>query len=278
MKGDFIAKLKAQLSYLSGVEKKIAQEILRDARAFIEMTMAELSDKIGVSQGSIVNFAKKMVGGGFPRLKIEIAACLEGYKPLGDDACGVQVYESIAFGAQSAVQNTQKLNDSGVIERVAQLIRTAKKVELVGVYRSGLVANDFCYQLMDIGIPAIYIPDFYSFTVSASMLESHDLLIAVSSTGRTKVVLDAVSLAKENGAKIVVITQNPLSPIAKLADEILVAADSGTSIMAIPCEVRISQLALVDAVCEYLRAHSDLQTKQQFERNRIILNMQAVED
>ena len=188
------------------------------------------------------------------------------------------MYESIAFGAQSAVQNTQKLNDSGVIERVAQLIRTAKKVELVGVYRSGLVANDFCYQLMDIGIPAIYIPDFYSFTVSASMLESHDLLIAVSYTGRTKEVLDAVSLAKENGAKIVVITQNPLSPIAKLADEILVAADSGTSITAIPCEVRISQLALVDAVCEYLHTHSDLQTKQQFDRNRIILNMQAVED
>ncbi len=282
MKKEFLVELQTQMPYLSTVEKKIAEEIIRDPRTFVEWTMAELSERIGVSQGSIVNFAKKFTSGGFPRLKVAVASCIVGENVKQGSAAtidnGLQAYKKVTDGLQSAIHNTAGLNSDGAIERVAELILAAKKVELCGVYRSGLVANDFYYQLLDIGIPAIFIPDFYSAAVSASMLESDCVLIAISHTGRTREVLDAAMLAKENGAKIVVITKNRFSPIAKLADEVLISTACDDFLTATANEVRMSQLALTDAVCEYLSARMDQESEQRFSRNLKIRNMHSVED
>ena len=283
MQGNLIKELQAQLSFLSMVEKKIAMEIIENPKEFAQGTLIGIADKIGVSQGSIVNFAKKFTTGGFPRLKVEVAASISGehgipYSKVNANDSGVETYKKVIGGLQNALYNAEKLNADGVIERVAWLIRHAKKVELCGVYRSGLVANDFYYQLLDIGIPAMFNADFYSFTVSASMMESDGLMIAISHTGQTKEVLDAVTLAKENGAKVVAITKNRFSPIAKLADEVLLAPDSGDSLTGLGSEVRIAQLSVTDAICEYLRMHTDVESEERFYRNRKILNMHNVED
>ena len=66
-------KIQAELEFLSKTERKIAEYILKNPESFIGFSAIELSQKAEVSQGSINNFSKKYVNGGFSELKKHLA-------------------------------------------------------------------------------------------------------------------------------------------------------------------------------------------------------------
>jgi len=76
MKQKLLRELRSNLDYMSNVERRLAEVILQDPRRFVSYSLGELAELAQVSQGSIINFANKFCGGGFPALKMEIAASL----------------------------------------------------------------------------------------------------------------------------------------------------------------------------------------------------------
>lgn len=249
MQENLLNQLKANKPFMSTVEKKITDVILEDAKGFLTCGIAEFATTAGVSQGSVINFANKFAHGGFPELKLQIATCFAGsYDGLANSLVGL---EKRIDCVNKAFISTNSQNDNEVIEKVANLIIKAKKVEIYGIYRSAVVATDFYFQLLQMGIPANFVSDVLTCAVSASLLQKDSLVIAVSSSGRTKDVIDAVKLAKENGVKVVCITANKNSPLAKLADYVLVACACGTSEQ-MALEIRLSQLVITDAICEHI--------------------------
>ena len=110
------------------------------------------------------------------------------------------------------------------------------------------------------------------------MLDQDSLVIAISSSGQTKDIIDAVSLAKENGVPVVLMTANRISPLAKLADEVIIAAPSGISQSTRSNEIRISELVLVDALCAYLRSRIDETGENRYFNIKNILTSHSVDD
>ncbi len=283
MEGYILDELKANSAYFSAVECHIADVILRDPARFTKYSLAELAQDAGVSQGSIVNFSHKFAGGGFPTLKLRVAACLSDYR---QSAVGVvekndDAYTILQKNTQnilSALKSTEAANDEKTLKQAAEYILAAKKVEIYGVFRSALVATDFCYQLLQLGIPASVVSDVLTCAVSACMLPKDSLVIAVSYTGQTKDVLDAVKLAKANGVPILCLTGNRNSPLAKLSDLVLVAGCSGNSFLGLQSEIRISQLALVDALCTYLQNGMYESGKERFFKMETILDSHSVNE
>ena len=55
-------------------------------------------------------------------------------------------------------------------------------------------------------------------TISATTLKSKDVVIALSYTGETKEILDALKYVKENGAKIIGITMVGNNSLSKICD------------------------------------------------------------
>ena len=275
MDSKIIREIKSNLEYMSGVERKIADIILSDAKKFTALSLQELSIIAGVSQGSIINFANKFAGGGFPALKIAIARCVatETEEAEGEK----RPLKSFTDGACAALKNTASINNESVLISVAEKILKAKKVEIYGVYRSAVVATDFYYQLLQMGIPANFVSDVLTCAVSASLLDKDSLVIAISSSGQTKDVIDAVKLAKGNSVPVVCITGNKNSPLAKLSDDVLVAAPSGSAVYDSNTEIRLSQLLLTDTVCEYIVKRSK-ERRENFELMYKILNSHSVED
>lgn len=82
--GNLLSELQASFAFLSHAERKIAGVLLKDPERFIGCSLRELSALADVSQGSIVNFAGKYAHGGFPHLKLRVAASLAGFgsRPL----------------------------------------------------------------------------------------------------------------------------------------------------------------------------------------------------
>ncbi|MBE7043098.1 MAG: MurR/RpiR family transcriptional regulator [Ruminococcaceae bacterium] len=276
-------KLKANLAFYSSVEKRIADLILADPKTFISYSMAELSDVAGVSQGSINNFAKKMVNSGFTDLKLQIAQQMTEFSPkpfsLIERGDGIKdVLQKSIHEVTTAFSNTAELNGEGTLQRVVDIILNARNIDLYGIMQSGIIATDFYSQLMQLGLSAKYVNDVLMCPVSASMLNEQDLVIAISTSGKTKDVLDGVKIAKKNGVTVIGMTRNPNSPLAKLSDEVLLITSSGSSISTNTPEIRLSALFLIDSLCAYLRSKLGDRGEERYFKMSEILNTHSVND
>lgn len=283
MPKNIFTELKTGYDFLTKSEKKIADLLLCDPQKFITYSTVELSKKANVSQGSINNFSKKFSSGGYSSLKLKVAACLSSQeeKPFTvldktksiKDALEIKINENMA-----AFRNTLEINDEATLKNVVDKILKAEKIEIYGVFHSGIAAKDFCYQLIQLGIPATFVEDTLMCAVSASMLNKNCLVIAISSSGCTKEILDAAELAKSNGVPIISIVGNKFSPLAQLSDDVLLTASSGITISDRSNEIRLSQLLITDALCSYIRSIVDTGGKEFYYRLKKILSSHSVND
>ncbi|MEE1224211.1 MAG: MurR/RpiR family transcriptional regulator [Clostridia bacterium] len=283
MAENIISKLKTNINFLTNVEKKIAALIIENPGEFITYSMHELVKKADVSQGSIINFSKKFVNGGFPELKLKIASDIskngvEAFDIVNSTDSAKEVLRKNIQSCNMAFQFTDEANSEEVLLRVTEKILKAKKVEIYGVFRSAAVASDLYYQLLQLGIPASFVSDILTCSVSAQMLDKNSLVIAVSASGNTKDVVDAVRNAKENNAYVVALTSNINSPLAKMSDDVLIASAGGNSFSSSPTEIRMSQHLLNDTICAYIRSRIDGKNKERYIKLRNILNSHSVEE
>lgn len=100
---------------------------------------------------------------------------------------------------------------------LADMLPRAKCTFVTGAGRSGLVARTFGMRLMHAGLPA-FIPGE---TISPAA-DQDDLLVAISCTGQTGYTDYMARRARGLGAKVVVLTAEPESPLAKDADKVVV--------------------------------------------------------
>jgi len=90
------------------------------------------------------------------------------------------------------------------------------KVLVMGAGRSGLVGRAFAMRLLHLG--------FNSYVLGETIVPAigkNDLVIAISGSGRTKLILTAAEAAREAGAKLIAITSYYDSPLAKIADVVV---------------------------------------------------------
>ncbi len=278
MSDNIISKLKANINYLTNTEKKIAAIILESPNEFITYTMQELAKKTNVSQGSIINFSKKFACGGFPELKIQIATsalsepvAIPEVVKSGDTI--TDVLSKMIEARNSSFELTRQVNNEETWKRVIDKIIAAKKIEIYGIFQSATVATSLCYNLMQLGISASFVSDILTCAISATMLDKNSLVIAISSSGRTKDILDAVKNARFNNVPVIAITSNINSPLAKISDDVLIASTSN-SIM----EAYASGNLIADTICAYIKSTLRNEAKNKYFNINRILSSHSVEE
>jgi len=91
------------------------------------------------------------------------------------------------------------------------------KILVMGAGRSGLVGKAFAMRLLHLGFQVYVLGE----TIVPRISEG-DVVIAISGSGRTKLIVTAAEAAKQVGAKIIAITSYPDSPLGRLADVVVV--------------------------------------------------------
>ena len=116
---------------------------------------------------------------------------------------------------------SRRLNPSQVNSMIETLLKVyesngKKRILVMGAGRSGLVGRAFAMRLLHLGYNAYVLGD----TIVPSIGEG-DVVIAISGSGRTKLIITAAEAAKQVGATVVAITSYPDSPLGKLADVVV---------------------------------------------------------
>lgn len=256
MSKNIFTELKTSYGYLTRVERILSDAILSEPHRFVTLTMAELSRSAGVSQGSINNFARKFSHGGFSALKLRVASCLSSCQPQSADCANSSSIKGIMRQKLSSVplsfSSAVDLNEERALQSALQYILRAQKLVIYGVYHSGIAGRDLCYRLIQLGIPATFVDDTLMCAVSAATLGEQDLVIAISSSGQTSDIINAVEIAKENRVPILCLTCNRFSPLARLSDEVLISSSPSNDSFDRVGEIRMAQLFVIDTLCAYL--------------------------
>ena len=109
----------------------------------------------------------------------------------------------------------RRISPASLIDAVS-MISDAERIFLAGAGRSGLGIRGFAMRLMHLG-KNIYVVG----ETTTPAISTTDLLVIGSGSGRTGSLLTMARKAKEIGAKILLLTIDPNSPIGQLADHIV---------------------------------------------------------
>jgi 6-phospho-3-hexuloisomerase len=106
--------------------------------------------------------------------------------------------------------------DENSTRRLIKRIENSKRIFLYGGGRSGLIAEAFAMRLIQLGIESHVVGES-----SAPQIKKNDLVILISGSGETKITKEIADNAKKLKAKIILITSNKNSSIAKKSNMIL---------------------------------------------------------
>lgn len=109
-----------------------------------------------------------------------------------------------------------KLNPEQVkqmLDTLEKAYRSGHKVLVMGAGRSGLVGRAFAMRLMHLGFNVYVLGE----TITPS-IGKDDVVVAISGSGRTKLIVAAAEAAKKVNATIIAVTSYPDSPLGQLAD------------------------------------------------------------
>ncbi|MCX6685789.1 MAG: 6-phospho-3-hexuloisomerase [Methanoregula sp.] len=127
-----------------------------------------------------------------------------------------RVQEMMQLMASKIRAISKAISDEDVEKFLSELLH-GKRIYVIGAGRSGLVAKAFAMRLMHLGLPTFVVGE-----IITPALNSDDVMVVFSGSGKTKTVADIAETAKEIGAHICLITSNADSRIGKIADCIVI--------------------------------------------------------
>lgn len=255
---DIFSSIKLAYASMSDIERSIANYILTQPSVFINRTTRALAGELGVSEGSIVNFANRVGAGGFTQLKIKVAMNLrssmsEGSAEVGEKSGALGMFHTMMRNAIKSFQDTSSIITEEMLRVVADALMSAKgRIEIYGVGSSSMVVNDAYYRLMRIGLPVYGVTDPHISSVSAAFLTPACVAIGISYSGKTVETLRTIEIAKRQGAKIIALTSYARSPLAQLADHVLIAVAKEAERYDEAVASRLTQILLLDSLCAYI--------------------------
>lgn len=122
-----------------------------------------------------------------------------------------------------AVSDLIKRLDHRFAAAVDLILKSRGRVVVSGIGKSGHIARKIASTLASTGTPAFFVHPAEASHGDLGMVARDDVLIALSNSGESEELLAIVPLLKRQGAKLVAMTGNPESTLAREADVALYA-------------------------------------------------------
>ena len=245
-------RIRMMLPEMSPLESRIIERLLR-ADFDETVPLKAVADGAGVSEAMVVKTAKKLGFDGFRELRAALVAyrrqpSVDLHQELRPEDTAETILQKVFRTSIQALEETLAILDLAAFRRTAELIHGSRQRDFYGLGGSAQIARDVAHKFLRIGIRASVFDNSHMMAMSANLLGSGDLVVAFSHSGRSSGLVEAVRLAKGNGAAIVAVTNYESGPIAELADAVLCSAAQGSPLTGENAAARIAQLNIMDAV------------------------------
>ncbi|NMB00673.1 MAG: SIS domain-containing protein [Firmicutes bacterium] len=116
-----------------------------------------------------------------------------------------------------AIQGLLEQIDDRYSAAVDLLEKCEGKAVVVGVGKSGIIGKKIAASLASTGTPAFFVHATEAVHGDSGMIEETDVAILISNSGETAEVLSVIPIIQQIGAKMISITSNHCSTVARAA-------------------------------------------------------------
>lgn len=226
---------KIQNAKLTKTQEKIARYFIRNQQRIGNLSSIEVAREIGVSDASIIRFSRSIGYEGFADLKADLYNSLvesaysamslnermsQSKQQFPDKDMGNQFLDLM----QNNLSATFRQNDAEKYKQAADMIVSARKRYTIGLRGCRGVAMQFC-RLLSFMLPnAVCLQDTECTSINAMQdAGPEDVVVMFSFARYYKMDVNYLSMARERGVKIVLISDEMVSPLVGYADLVLFA-------------------------------------------------------
>ena len=176
---------------------------------------------------------------------------------------------TLRIEAEAIIAASKRLAKSpAAVELVKEVEKSSGKVVLMGVGKSGVIAQKLAQTMASTGTPAIFVHPSDALHGSLGVIQSPDIVIAISNSGETDEILALLPGLKSRGVRIAAIVGNVKSTLAQNANYLIDASvdREACPLNLAPTASTAVALALGDAIAMAVMAQKNL-TPEEFAAN-----------
>ena len=225
------------LPELSRTEKRIAEFILENPRRIVQLPLADIAKQCACGEASVIRFCRRIGCSSFSDAKtlitsqlpladmetqhIQLSGNVSSIGSLARDICSLYV---------DTLQKTMDLNAQDVFDRAVDCLVRARSIYFFGLGDALIPCMCGYYRFRRIGKSCFFDADADMQMIHAANITSEDVAIAISHSGMTRHVIQAMKAAKDAGASTIGITQTSRSPLTKFCDVLFFNAVSDMTV------------------------------------------------
>lgn len=249
----FYSRIQEKLESLSKMERKTAECMAENQDKLIYASITELAELAGTSEATVTRVCTKLGYSGFQALKVSVARELVSqqekiHEDLKADSPPEMIIDKIFSSAIHTLTMTRKALDGKAVAGSIDALCRARRIVVIGNGNSGAISLDAQHKFLRIGLNVSAYTDDHMQMIAVVSMTKDDVLIAISHSGSSRDVAEAMQVAKENGATVISITNNGISPVSKLADIRLYTYSQETKYRTYAISSRMAELTIIDTL------------------------------
>lgn len=251
---NILATAKFLLPSLTPAERRVAEFVLTSPKEVTKMSLQKLAKRCECGEATVVRLCRTIGLSGYTQFKQQLAVQL-----LTPTARDETVALPAGHGMEAILESVFELNilnlrktlEVAVVEeyeRACEAIAATEKICFFAIGDASFPCNYASLRFRRIGYDCFSDSDADIQIVNACNMKKGDVAIAISHSGRTKQVVEAMRIAKERGAFTICITKAGKSELTRYSDVVLYNVTTDSTVDKEIIARRVAEQAMLDAI------------------------------
>ncbi len=217
-----------KLTNLTENEKILVKYMQDNPETFVKMSASEISESCFISTSTIYRLCQKLDLSGLSELKVQASSSINEYL-IESSSLDYNYPFKQNETEHEIVLKMKELYDQTIVsslnlislEQLRLIATELKKAKYIDFYTSAgniYFAENFKFQMQEIGIFVNVPIEEYNQLLTASTSDENHIAIIMSFEGRGVIVKNLADILKKNKTKIILISSTNENPITKYAD------------------------------------------------------------
>ncbi|MBR0385896.1 MAG: MurR/RpiR family transcriptional regulator, partial [Erysipelotrichaceae bacterium] len=195
-----ITSIRANYAHFTKSERKIADYVINNVTDITYSTIRRISNAVNVGEATVLRFVEKCGYQSFNAFRYQLIKDIEHETSSNEPS---DYADRLFVSLENEMRNTNLLLDRGILRQATQIIISSNILYFMGIGHSGVVAQLGAYRFNRLGKIAQSISDPHYQNLVATNCTENDCVIAISMSGNSPELLQAVKTVKANGSKII---------------------------------------------------------------------------
>lgn len=205
---------------MSNLELLLIQQALNNIGLVQRYSLTELSENIGISKASILRFCQKTGFSGFNEFKFE---CKKYVNSIHNVSQGLEEQADTPISrvgkmysdVLSLMERVLKEQD---VKSLVKMMKESRRIRAFGIINSSLACMQLRYAFLMFEMEIDVINSEEELKTIDLSIQSEDLTIIFSASGKNDYIKKTIEYSKSSGAKVALITMNIESAWRKVVD------------------------------------------------------------